>query len=77
MDSNWTIKLTNFRTDEIIAEKLLHHEIKEPPEDDSAIGEQIVDRSKPFFTCFCERRKRYKIKKNLRRQFEEKSAVTE
>ncbi|KAK0397573.1 hypothetical protein QR680_002176 [Steinernema hermaphroditum] len=50
VDSNWTVKLTNFVTEQIISDKLLHNELKfytVEDEDDSTVGEDehsIFDR---------------------------------
>ncbi|CAI5456087.1 unnamed protein product [Caenorhabditis angaria] len=46
VDSNWTVKLTNFATDNIIAEKLQHNEIRPIINPDSDSADDSVDPSK-------------------------------
>lgn len=50
VDSNWTVKLSNFGTEPIIAEKLYHNEIKRLSTDtdshDEDDQENLMDRSR-------------------------------
>ncbi|CAJ0946898.1 unnamed protein product, partial [Mesorhabditis belari] len=44
VDSNWTVKLTNFRTEEIISEKLYHNEIRPVLGEGEDENDRLIDR---------------------------------
>ncbi|CAJ0584558.1 unnamed protein product, partial [Mesorhabditis spiculigera] len=44
VDSNWTVKLTNFRTEEIISDKMYHNEIRAVTSELEDESERLIDR---------------------------------